>query len=558
MNEMSKRVLNFTLEIVYLLTGGEYVVVKKFIDYISYSSSPCIAVFCRNKGLSKVPQHHSPIHERNHDEKILELTNRIIELLTGEVPIRCDDVTVASSMEWWECFDPDTDFLTTNHQPFTKIDMSKTGNTSTGDENLTGMYMSTDNTQMDYTSFHIKEESISSEEGHFSDFYASSEHPQTEYLSAHVKEGSASREVENLTDISTPTEHPHTEYPSTPIKEEPASYDEENLIDISTPTEHPQTEYSSILSQKKLLLYEGNLTNHNMYTPSQQSQAGYMSICIKEESSSGEEESLTNSDIFFMYNCSKCQMSFNDHTDLINHRALHNVDFHACSECGEQFSCRSALGVHETAHKTERISASSESPKPRLLDYQRVHIGEKPYPCPDCGKCFNRKQHLILHHRIHTGEKPYPCPECGKCFNLKPNLILHQRIHTGEKPYSCPECGKRFNHQSHLVNHKRIHTGEKPYSCPECGKCFAHQSVLVSHQRTHTGEKPFFCPECGKCFAQKSVLVKHKRTHTGEKPYRCPDCGKCFTQKSVLVNHQKIHKGENQVLGPGNILGSGN
>ncbi|XP_073467876.1 gastrula zinc finger protein XlCGF66.1-like [Aquarana catesbeiana] len=84
-SHMTEKILNFTMEIIYLLTGERFPLVKSG-DHMTITVPPCDSL--------------KP--ERHNMQKILEVTKKMMELLTGEVPIRCQDVTVYFSMEEWE------------------------------------------------------------------------------------------------------------------------------------------------------------------------------------------------------------------------------------------------------------------------------------------------------------------------------------------------------------------------------------------------------------------------------------------------------------------------
>ncbi|PIO31920.1 hypothetical protein AB205_0080220, partial [Aquarana catesbeiana] len=125
-----------------------------------------------------------------------------------------------------------------------------------------------------------------------------------------------------------------------------------------------------------------------------------------------------------------------------------------------------------------------------------------------------------LSYGDHTGESSWSSLACRNTA-----LVRHENSNK-ERPYSCPECGKCFVHQGHLIRHKRIHMGERPFSCSECGQSFIKETGLQKHQRLHMGERPFSCLECGKSFNRKGKLMIHQRSHTGERPFPCSECGK--------------------------------
>ncbi|XP_063806987.1 oocyte zinc finger protein XlCOF8.4-like isoform X2 [Pseudophryne corroboree] len=491
---VTERILNLTLEIIYLLTGEGYTVVKKTSsDCVTPSSCPRVSGGqSRTHSPITVPPPHSLIHERHNDQKILELTNKIIQLPAGEVPIRCQDVTVCFSMEEGEYIEEHRglykDETMEIHRPLTSLDGPSNRDTP---ERCPCPLYSQDCTEENYRISQedqckaladIKVEVIDEEE-------------EEMYMTGFQQ----CKEEEIPTEISTDecssrniSDHHLVLIQNCEVDGITRESPEENpIIPIIYPVPH-HTDMSSEPSGHQR--YSDNADIATSVTP-------------------------PTVDTFPCPIDVKC---FTQIKKRITHQPAKKLERqYPCSECGKHFRYKS-----------------------RLITHERTHTGEKPFPCSECGKCFTDKSNLATHKRRHTGKKPFPCSECGKCFTLKSDLVTHQRRHTGQKSFQCSECGKCFTYKSNLATHRRRHTGEKPFPCSECGKCFTLKSELVKHQQHHADERPFPCSQCGKSFTRKSYLVTHQRTHTREKTYPCSECGKCFRLKSEFVRHQRTHTGK--------------
>ncbi|XP_069601274.1 zinc finger protein 605-like isoform X2 [Ranitomeya imitator] len=586
-DETTRRLFHFALEIISLLSGEDYTIVRKTpgdgvtpIIHLQESGG-------RSPGPITEPPPHSLLHERN--KKILELSNKMIELLSGEVPIRCQDVAVYLSMEEWEYLeghqDRYQDVMMEELRPLTPRGGSRRRNPPERcprplypqdcpeeNHNIPEDHQGEDLVDIQVEVIHGAQEAIAiwadQQDG-------SMRRNPPERCPRPLYPQDCPEENHNI-----PEDHQEEDQTKNKVKEEteeevmtrgdqPCVSDGKEEIpgDVSTggsrrrnpPERCPRPLYSQDCPEE----------NHNIPEDHQ----GEDLVDIQVEVIHGAQEAIAiwadQQDGFMTRNpperCPRplCPQDCPEENHNIpeDHQEEDPTKNKAKEETEEEAMTRGDQPC--VSDRKEEIPGGVSTGNPCEINGLSLNCKK------DIRKHSNGENLITLHgppglhstslcnnhsnpeesspeqsHIVTTipGAKVDTRFQCDK--QITSSDFLTQGKHKGEKPYSCSECGKCFRTKSQFVRHESIHTGEKTFSCSECGKFFSAKSSLTKHQRIHTGQNKFSCSVCGKFFSAKWSVVKHQRIHTGEKPFSCSECGKAFAYKESLITHQIMHTGE--------------
>ncbi|XP_062322612.1 zinc finger protein 1035 [Osmerus eperlanus] len=328
-----------------------------------------------------------------------------------------------------------------------------------------------------------------------------------------------------------------------------------------------------------------------------------------------------------VFHCSSCLKYFSSRSNLRRHVSMSHVSVKPfrCNRCGNFYTLEKTLKKHRSnrccskSTQAEFLQQNLVTRIPNnelnqaLESFQQPLKNKRKYVCKYCPRTLKSSEQLKVHTRLHTGDKPFGCANCGERFIRRDYLKRHLvkcNLMGEHLDTLCERCGVVFSTDT-IENHlkactirpseNRLNSCEtitksppsRGFPCANCNARFLLFSQLQLHfLNTHREEanlnspkqalplhqqlsnvmnikeeplddsygnsnlstndnlafnenadsdnevdKPFSCTLCQMRFVRKGGLNMHMSAHLGNFPFNCKRCMKGFWSKSQYRRH---------------------